>query len=173
MEKLVPTEQKPPTPVATHIPVEPILTPPMTAMRKFPNQKKSMRMTLGLLIIAGLLGVGTGYTFAKKGLASSSQDAGMAAVTSKNSVATDTEVGSNDTTAFPDTAEGVLKEGGIEGEGTHHLDRGMGANKDVYLSSTVINLQNFVGKKVEVRGQTISGKKAGWLMDVGKVKIIQ
>jgi len=31
--------------------------------------------------------------------------------------------GSNDTKTFKDTAEGTLKEGGIDGEGAFHLER--------------------------------------------------
>ncbi len=154
------------------IPVEPILTPPL---RKFPVSKSAAMLPVVLFAVAIISGIGTGWLVSKKVGANGttgSNNAG-AGVTTKNSVASETEAGIDDAEAFPDTAEGILVEGGISGEGTHHLDRGMGPAKDVYLSSTVINLQNFVGKKVEVRGQTISGKKAGWLMDVGKIKVIQ
>jgi len=70
-------------------------------------------------------------------------------------------------------AAGILKEGGIDGEGTHYLDREeeLGPGKNVYLFSTSINLQNFVNKKVEVWGLTVSGKRSGWLMDVVKVRV--
>jgi hypothetical protein len=66
-----------------------------------------------------------------------------------------------------------LEEGGIDGEGTHHLVRDGGPSKSVYLTSTVIDLDSFAGKKVKVWGETISARKAGWLMDVGKIKIIE
>ncbi len=157
-------------PQASHTPfIEPALEP---VMKKFPEQNnKAGMMVVGMFLVVVLLGIGTGYTFAKRGANSASNNAGTG-VTTSNSVASETEAGINDEKAFPDTAEGVIKEGGISGEGTHRLERGLGANKDVSLSSTVINLQNFVDKKVEVRGQTISGK-SGWLMDVGKVKVIQ
>lgn len=51
--------------------------------------------------------------------------------------------------------------------------RGIGPSQYAYLTSTVIDLSAFTGKKVQVWGQTIAGKKAGWLMDVGKVKVIE
>ncbi len=83
------------------------------------------------------------------------------------------EAGLADEKTFRDSAEGVLEEGGVNGEGTHHLVRTGGTSQTVYLTSTVIDLQSFVGKKVMVWGETISAKKAGWLMDVGKVKVIE
>jgi hypothetical protein len=33
-------------------------------------------------------------------------------------------------------------------------------------------LNEFVGKKVRVWGETHAGKKAGWLMDVGRVEAL-
>jgi hypothetical protein len=49
----------------------------------------------------------------------------------------------------------------------------LGEDKYVYLTSTVIDLQSFVGKKVKVWGETLSGLHAGWLMDVGKIKVVK
>lgn len=70
-----------------------------------------------------------------------------------------------------DNAVGTLVAGGIGNEGTHHLERDGGPVKNVYLTSSVIDLQSFVGKKVEVWGETLSSKKAGWLMDVAKIQV--
>lgn len=78
-----------------------------------------------------------------------------------------------DEAVFSDTAKGLLVEGGIKGEGTHHLDRDLGEQKYVYLTSSVIDLQSFVGKKVQVWGETLAAQNAGWLMDVGRVKVIE
>lgn len=88
-------------------------------------------------------------------------------------VNTKNEAGISDEKTFSDTATGLLEEGGISGEGTHHLTRPGGPSQTVYLTSTVIDLQSFVGKNIQVWGQTISARKAGWLMDVGKVKVIE
>lgn len=72
-----------------------------------------------------------------------------------------------------DTAEGIIAEGGIGGDGTHHLVREGGPSKYVYLTSSVIDLQGFVGKKVKIWGETLSSKKAGWLMDVAKIQVTE
>lgn len=82
-------------------------------------------------------------------------------------------VGSADTKTFRDSTEGLLEVGGINGEGTHKLIRPGGESQTVYLTSSVLNLNDFVGKKVKVWGETFSAKKAGWFMDVGKIEVIQ
>ncbi len=81
-------------------------------------------------------------------------------------------VGSTDTKTFPDSAEGDLETNGVNGEGTHRLIRPGGESQTVYLTSSVLDLNQFVGKKVRVWGQTYAAKKAGWLMDVGKVEVL-
>ncbi|MCR4329748.1 MAG: hypothetical protein NUV65_04360 [Candidatus Roizmanbacteria bacterium] len=72
---------------------------------------------------------------------------------------------------FPDAAEGLLKKGGVEGEGTHHLERKGGPSQNVYLTSSAVNLDQFVNKKVKVWGKTYSAQTAGWLMDVGYLEL--
>lgn len=86
---------------------------------------------------------------------------------------TDGEVGITDERTFRDDAEGKLEKGGIDGEGSHHLVRPGGDSQNVYLTSSVISLEDFVGKKVHIWGETHKGQKAGWLMDVGKIRIIE
>lgn len=81
-------------------------------------------------------------------------------------------VGSTDTKTFPDSAEGELTTGSINGEGTHKLIRPGGESQTVYLTSSVLDLNQFVGKKVKVWGQTFAAKRAGWLMDVGRVEVL-
>jgi hypothetical protein len=93
-------------------------------------------------------------------------------VTGTNVTQTKKEAGISDEKTFKDTAQGLLKEGGINGEGTHHLERDGGPSQYVYLTSSVIDLDSFVGKNVQVWGETIKGAKAGWLMDVGRVKVL-
>lgn len=115
-----------------------------------------------------LLGVVSGWLLSgglKNG--SSSSQANVPGVTESK-----TEAGMADESTFKDTATGVLESGGMSGEGTHHLVRDGGASQYVYLTSTVIDLGSFEGKKVQVWGETVSAKKAGWLMDVGKVKVV-
>lgn len=73
---------------------------------------------------------------------------------------------------FKDKVEGILKEGGIEGEGNFHLERPGGLSQNVYLTSSTVDLSQYIGKKVRVYGETFSGQRAGWLMDVGMVEVL-
>lgn len=82
-------------------------------------------------------------------------------------------IGTTDTKTFSDNATGTLQAGGLSGEGTHHLERPGGASQTVYLVSSIVDLDEFVGKNVEVGGQTIDAQHVGWLMDVGRVKVIE
>jgi hypothetical protein len=79
----------------------------------------------------------------------------------------------NTSQTFSDSAVGIIKEGGVNGEGTHTLDREGGVDQDAALTSSVIDLDLFVGKKVEVDGETNDSNKAGWFMDVGSIKILE
>lgn len=82
-------------------------------------------------------------------------------------------VGVNDSKTFPDSAEGNMEAGGIDGEGTHKLIRPGGPSQTVYLTSSVLDLNEFISKKVRVWGETRAAQKAGWLMDVGKVETLE
>ncbi|KKS78749.1 MAG: hypothetical protein UV54_C0052G0004 [Candidatus Beckwithbacteria bacterium GW2011_GWA2_43_10] len=78
-----------------------------------------------------------------------------------------------DEKAFKDQAEGEIASGGIDGEGSHHLIRDGGESQYVYLTSSIVDLNQFVGKKVRVWGQTFEAQRAGWLMDVGRLEILE
>ena len=81
--------------------------------------------------------------------------------------------GSTDASSFKDNAQGYLQAGGINGEGSHALLRAGGASQTVYLTSSVTDLDKFVGMEVRVWGETFKGQSAGWLMDVGRVEVIE
>lgn len=85
---------------------------------------------------------------------------------------TSTEAGALDSNTKYDNATGELKDGGINGQGTHHLEREGGPSQFVYLTSSVIDLSSFVGKKVQVWGLTLASKKGSWLMDVAKIQVV-
>ncbi len=91
---------------------------------------------------------------------------------SKNSTKTVVQsAGVVDKKTFKDSAEGIMREGGIDGEGNFHLERPGGVSQNAYLTSSTVDLSNYIGKKVKVWGQTFAGEKAGWLMDVGSVEV--
>ncbi len=167
MEKVIHTANPVATEPAPQMPPAPVVKKIITEESKM---KKFIPIIIAVLVV--LAGVMSGKTMASGKSGSSSQTPSGVAV-GDDKVGSDNEVGIDDSETFKDTAEGTLVEGGIDGEGTHHLDRDLGETKYVYLTSTAINLDNFIGKKIQVWGQTIAGKKAGWLMDVGRVKVLE
>ncbi len=142
-------------------------------MRSFDtgNKKNNNLFVIIGSVVVVLAGVATGWLLTGKTQAGSVPD--TSSQQEDQVKRTEDEAGVENTEDFPDTVEGKLVEGGIDGEGTHRLERTGGPSQNVYLSSTVIDLQSFVGKNVKIWGQTLSGKKAGWLMDVGRIKVIQ
>ena len=145
---------------------------PMT--RQMPSM--SSKTTLIYLVIAVLVvlgGVLTGWKVSGGGNpgvfgTSTKQDSAAPGAQSAAN-----EAGISDESTFKDSAEGTLENGGLSGEGTHHLVRGEDESKYVALTSTVIDLDSYVGKKVMIWGQSLSSQKATWLMDVGKLRVTE
>ena len=74
---------------------------------------------------------------------------------------------------FKDSATGLIQKGGINGEGTHTLVREGGKNQWAALTSSVLDLDLFADRKVEITGETNTSNKAGWLLDVGTIKVLE
>lgn len=77
---------------------------------------------------------------------------------------------------FRDEAEGLIaKNDELDqyAQGTHKLKREGGESQTAFLTSTVLDLDEYLGKKVKVYGETFGSSQVGWLMDVGKVEVIQ
>lgn len=134
-----------------------------------PNKSGLMKRK-PILIFSGviLLGILTGYlifTFTKPRVVAVTSTTNIAALP-KGSVF------GSDAKAFKDSAQGTLKKGGIDGEGAYHLERPGGESQSVYLTSSVLDLSQLVGRKIKVWGQTNAAQKAGWLMDVGRAEIL-
>jgi hypothetical protein len=127
--------------------------------------------TIIILVVIALIGVGSGYLFSQTGGKVGGVNVG--GNTNGTSVSKGTIVGSDDLKTFKDTAEGTLKEGGIDGEGQFHLIRPGGDSQNVYLTSSSIDLSKYVGKKIKAWGQTFAAKKAGWLMDIGRLEVLE
>ncbi len=125
--------------------------------------KKSLGIFL-LVIVLGLVS-GFGLAFFTKKAPSKQKGTTAAAPAEK-------KAGVEDKKTFKDTAEGILKEGGIEGEGHFHLERPGGSSQNVYLTSTTVDLLKYIDQKVKVQGETYSAEKAGWLMDVGLIEVV-
>lgn len=118
-----------------------------------------------MVLVVLLVGVGVGY-----GLVRLKGSKGASFLPGSNSAKTAGPTVNKK--IFKDKAEGILKEGGIDGEGNFHLERPGGLSQNVYLTSSTVDLSQYLGKKVRVQGETFSAQKAGWLMDVGLVEIL-
>lgn len=92
-------------------------------------------------------------------------------ITDSTSIVTGKVYG-NVSKAFKDSATGTIEKGSINGEGTHILVREGGLSQRASLTSSVVDLDLFVGKKVEIKGETNASTKTSWLLDVGTIKII-
>ena len=79
----------------------------------------------------------------------------------------------NKDSSCKDTATGTVEKGNINGEGTHILNRPGGTDQRASLTSSTVDLDLFISKKVEITGQTNSSKKTGWLLDVCSIKIVE
>ncbi|TSC53825.1 MAG: Uncharacterized protein LiPW16_288 [Microgenomates group bacterium LiPW_16] len=145
-------EEKPPE---TQTETKEELVRPLVTEKKIILPKFMPILGVVLLVLAG---IATGFFLSQRQV----------------SIKTQKMVGSTDVKTFRDVAEGVLEKGGIDGEGTHKLLRpGLGEGQTAYLNSSVINLDDYVGKKVRVWGETFAAQKAGWLMDVGRVEVLE
>lgn len=77
---------------------------------------------------------------------------------------------------FKDEAEGIIeKNDDLDryAQGQWKLIRPGGDSQTVFLTSSVMDLDEYVGKKVKIFGETFSSSDVGWLMDVGKVEEVQ
>lgn len=136
-------------------------TNPVNLIQKL--QPLSWVKILGIVVAVSLLaGLGTGYFLNATG-------------TNKiGPVEQPPKTAHQDTKTFRDFAEGKIqkkptpKDPGEYTEGTHVLVR-EGA-VPVALTSSVVDLANYEGKRVKVFGETQKAIKEGWLMDVGKVE---
>ncbi len=136
--------------------------------------KHSKKILIVISIIALAAGAGTGFGAYKLRANRSQvgQELGDIEEVTANKIKKGDVFGIQDESTFKDSAQGYLELGGINGEGSHKLLRPGGESQTVYLTSTVTDLDKLVDMEVKVWGETYKGQKAGWLMDVGKVEVI-
>ena len=126
-----------------------------------------MRTIIGIVTTALILGTLTGYILSTKNSGSK-----VSSLLPEKA-----ESAEQDTRTFKDFAEGVIKarpqptDPGEYVEGTHMLIRENAV--PVALTSSVVDLSQYEGKKIKVFGETQKALKEGWLMDVGKVEEVQ
>jgi hypothetical protein len=140
--------------------------------------------SLGTIILVAVLviaaGAATGYALADKtGRTTTGQGSGSAngkSLFGSKSAEDQNGEGVNDDQMFPDIVDkGVLQpnDGSITMEGTHMLLREGGPSQTVFLTSSVVDLSQYEGQQVTLRGRTFNGETAGWIMDVGWIKVLE
>ncbi len=129
-----------------------------------------------VLLVTLVLGVISGWgafkVLAKSQIGSTAVTLGTK-IPAGNALKVGDTFGVPDEKTFKDSTEGVLEKGGLNGEGSHHLVRPGGKSQTVYLTSSVVDLDQVAGHRVKVWGETFAARKAGWLMDVGRVQILE
>lgn len=141
-------------------------------LKEFPNSSsknslKDILLPAGIIFVIILAGTGTGYLLARRGGAGGIMG-GVQVVQGPK------EVGIKDEKVFRDSAEGKIEinDRSLVEEGSHKLIRPGGESQIAYLTSSVVDLNQFLGKCVKVWGETFAAQKAGWFMDVGRVKVL-
>jgi len=144
-----------------------------TLVKKIKEDKKKFNfkgLALIFFLVAG--GIASGYFLSLKQVKNKPAKKAISRNIGDKAITKGMVVGVSDEKTFKDLAEGKLEKGGIDGEGSHHLTRPGGDSQTVYLTSSLIDLDKFVGRKVKIWGETFSAKKAGWLMDVGRLEVL-
>ena len=160
-------------------PVTPRVADPQEYQPKIINQTMTSKQNIIIALTFVIVAVAGFYTGALLKTSLGGKSAGGTSGDLKNIRAEIPEAGvkigdiygSPDERAFSTTATGVLDKGGLNGEGTHKLVRPGGSSQTVYMTSSVIDLDTLIGDQITVWGETFKGQKAGWLMDVGRVKV--
>lgn len=169
------------TPVVPSKPAQPATTSqpavddPLLASHNQPVMKqRRFSSVLVTIVVAVLLGVGTGFMLNQRIPEGSSPGDSATPVSqvATGAVKAGDVFGAADASAFVDTATGFLIIGGLDGEGSHSLLRQGGESQTVYLTSSVTDLDKFENMEVKVWGETFRGQKAGWLMDVGRIEVV-
>lgn len=154
-----------------HFEEKPVETPVERVAVTKKTSNLGMKFLLTLMIVVA--GIGSGYLLSVILPAQASKNEIASAPESSDEVKVGAVYGDQDKSKFKDEAEGVLVRGGVDGEGSHHIMRAGGKSQNVYLTSSVLDLSLFENHKVEVDGETFESQKAGWLMDVGRLQVIE
>jgi len=134
---------------------------------------KKLIGTIAAALIITSAGVGTGYAMSKAFNLKKSPVNKTSEQMTQEGLKVGDVIGSPDENTYKDSAEGVIVKGGVDGEGSHHLLRAGGVSQNVYLTSSIMDLDKLDGTKVKVWGETFAAQKAGWLMDVGRAQVLE
>lgn len=133
-------------------------------VRRFPVSSKFNTLLI-MVVLAVVLGTASGYFLSTK-------QSGLVSSSSSGSGAEAPKTAGQDDRLCRDFAEGTVKakpqKEGDYSEGSHILERDSGY--PVALTSSVVDLSEYEGKKVKIVGETQKALKEGWLMDVCRVE---
>ena len=139
---------------------------------KAPSSKGTLNRLLPIIIVLAIvaLGIASGL------IAASRQKSTTQAVAQGENQQTSKQISETLAQTFKDEAEGTIQKNDKLDkyvQGTHKLMRPGGESQTAYLTSSVLDLDQYIGKKVKVFGETFGSSQVGWLMDVGKVEEIK
>lgn len=143
-------------------------TPLRSVPTKNPLSSMGKVIPIVVILVIVLAGTGTGFFLSQKGKTTST-----ASVASDKGDEVSSQVKESFAQTFKDQAEGTIEKNDKlvkYAQGTHRLVRAGGESQTAYLTSSVLDLDKYVGKKVKVFGETFGSTQVGWLMDVGKVE---
>lgn len=159
--------------------VDSSVTKPKNMTKKNKQSKPNPLMITGISLVIILAGTVTGFGLSKVTAGNNGgnkKPAEISGIETGTGQITDDQISKGDIFGNEekpgDEAEGVLEKGGINGEGSHKLLRPGGPSQTVYLTSSVVNLDQLVGHEVKVWGDTFAAQSAGWLMDVVTVEVV-
>jgi hypothetical protein len=148
-------------------------------VQEFPQTQKKLNLkeilVPSLIIVAIIIaGSFTGYFLSKRGSLVSGPTETEQLIGGAEVIQGPKEVGIKDEKAFRDTSQGKIAVNDNKDipEGSHKLIRPGGPSQTAYITSSVLDLDQFLDKCVQVWGETFAAQKAGWLMDVGRVKLL-
>ncbi|OGD94475.1 hypothetical protein A2697_04375 [Candidatus Curtissbacteria bacterium RIFCSPHIGHO2_01_FULL_41_44] len=140
-----------------------------TQLRPVPQKVSLLKfLPVAIILIVVATGATTGLVFSSRN--KNSQIQTKASISEENLPKEQRE---SFTQTFRDQAEGTVEKNDKldkYAQGTHKLIRPGGESQTAYLTSSVLDLDEYVGKKVKVFGETFGSSQVGWLMDVGKVE---
>ena len=140
------------------------------------DNNKVFYKKIGIFALVAILGIFSGWgVYSLVGGSSSSEGKESVERPTDSEEVNKGDVFGSDSDLFKDEAVGVIQareEEGV-GDGTHMLLREGGESQTAYLTSSVLDLDMFIGRKVQVWGQTFDSTNVSWLMDIGKIKVIE
>lgn len=154
--------------------VNPQTAPQVQTLKKTPSQVPTSKfkkfLPFILIIVIVTAGIFSGLIFSSR---SKSSQLPPGSVASEENLSPEVKESFNQT--FRDEAEGIIESNDEKdkyAQGTHKLIRPGGESQTAYLTSSTLDLDDYNGKKVKVFGETFGSSQVGWLMDVGKVEVV-